>query len=73
MEIIQNKSLIELNTFGIDVLAKYYTSIESIKDLKYLLENPIYKENKLFIISVSFPLVSTLINLPFLLFELARI
>jgi len=50
MEIIQNKSLIDLNTFRIDVNAKYFISIQSVEELQSLFENPIYKKNELFVL-----------------------
>jgi len=50
MEIIQNKSLIDLNTFGIDVRAKYYSTVESIEDLQSLSKNELFKKNRLFVL-----------------------
>ena len=50
MQIIKNKSLANLNTFRIDVNAKYFSSINSIQELQSLCEHSIYSENELFIL-----------------------
>jgi len=50
MQIIKNKSLANLNTFRIDVNAKYFSSINSIQDLQSLCEHSIYSKNELFIL-----------------------
>jgi UDP-N-acetylmuramate dehydrogenase len=39
-------SLKPFNTFGIDALAKYFTSIESIDDIKELIQRPEYVNNE---------------------------
>ncbi len=50
MQIIKNKSLANLNTFRIDVNAKYFSSINSIQELQSLCEHSIYSKNELFIL-----------------------
>ena len=50
MQIIENKSLANLNTFRIDVNAKYFSSINSIQELQSLCEHSIYSKNELFIL-----------------------
>ena len=50
MQIIENKSLANLNTFRIDVNAKYFSSINSIQELQSLCEHSIFSENELFIL-----------------------
>ena len=50
MQIIENKSLANLNTFRIDVNAKYFSSINSIQELQSLYEHSIYSKNELFIL-----------------------
>lgn len=47
MEILQNKSLKNYNTFGVDVVAKRFVTITSVDDLQQLLE----KEKDIFLIS----------------------
>ncbi len=48
MQIFQNYSLKKLNTFGLNVSAKYFTEISSTDDLQNLLNDKNYqKENKL--------------------------
>lgn len=46
MIISSNISLKPFNTFGIDALAKYFTSIESIDDIKELIQRPEYVNNE---------------------------
>lgn len=46
MEIEQNKSLIELNTFGLPVLADYFVEVTSVEEFKMLIQEPLYKKNK---------------------------
>ena len=43
MEILQNVSLKEFNTFGIDVKAAYFTEVESLEDLKKLMYEDEFK------------------------------
>lgn len=43
MNILENFSLQHLNTFGIDVLARYYVEINSIREIKDFLKLPFYK------------------------------
>jgi len=48
MTILENHSLLNYNTFGIDVSAKYFATIDSVENLTTLLNNTTYKtENKL--------------------------
>lgn len=50
MKIFENYSLINENTFHLDVKAKYFAIITSVDELKDLINNNLYKEvNKLFI------------------------
>jgi UDP-N-acetylmuramate dehydrogenase len=46
MIISSNISLKPYNTFGIEAFAKYFTSVESIDNIKELLQNDIYKNNE---------------------------
>ncbi|HLP49895.1 MAG TPA: UDP-N-acetylmuramate dehydrogenase [Chitinophagales bacterium] len=46
MRIEENKSLDNLNTFGITVGAKYFVEIKSVEDFAALTQNEIYKSNK---------------------------
>lgn len=41
-QILENINLKHLNTFGIDVFAKYFTEIDSVDDLKELTQNKIF-------------------------------
>lgn len=50
MKIIQNKSLKSLNTFGVEADAKYYINITSQDQLKKLVNEPVFLENKYFIL-----------------------
>lgn len=45
MQIEENKSLKEFNTFGIDCLAKYYVSVTSVSELKQILSNPSFNDH----------------------------
>lgn len=46
MIISSNISLKPYNTFGIDSSAKFFTSIQSIENIKELLQSAEYKNNK---------------------------
>lgn len=46
MIISSNISLKPYNTFGIEAFAKYFTSVETIDNIKELLQNDIYKNNE---------------------------
>mgnify|MGYP001158446945 CR=1 FL=1 len=50
MQIVENKSLEKLNTFGIDVKARFYTTIRSIEELRTISESDIYRNNDLFVL-----------------------
>ncbi len=50
MPLLENHSLKQLNTFGIDVNAKLYADILSENDLIAVFSNPVVKENKLLIL-----------------------
>jgi UDP-N-acetylmuramate dehydrogenase len=50
MPLLENHSLKQLNTFGIDVNAKLFADISSEADLTEIFSNPIVKENKLLIL-----------------------
>ncbi|MFN0257438.1 UDP-N-acetylmuramate dehydrogenase [Pedobacter ureilyticus] len=50
MPLLENHSLQQLNTFGIDVNAKLFTNISSEADLTEIFSNPIVKENKLLVL-----------------------
>jgi len=50
MPLLENKSLKQLNTFGIDVNAKLYAEISSQADLVEVFSNPVVKENKLLVL-----------------------
>ncbi|MNK78827.1 UDP-N-acetylenolpyruvoylglucosamine reductase [compost metagenome] len=50
MPILENHSLKQLNTFGIDVNAKLYVDISSEADLGEVFSNPVVKENKLLVL-----------------------
>lgn len=41
MKLIENYSLKALNTFGIDVCAKFFTEVESKEELKEIIKNPV--------------------------------
>jgi len=42
----ENKNLKTLNTFGLEVYGRYFTTIHSKEELKELISEPIYKANK---------------------------
>ncbi|MES2568286.1 MAG: UDP-N-acetylmuramate dehydrogenase [Bacteroidota bacterium] len=46
MIISSNFSLKSYNTFGIEAYAKYFTSVQSLKNIQELLQNASYKDNK---------------------------
>ena len=46
----KNKSLLEYNTFGIDVNAKYFTSFSSLKELKELASSILFSNEKLLVL-----------------------
>ncbi len=48
MEILENHSLLKYNTFGIDISAKFFSSIDTVDSLSEVLNNKTYKnKNKL--------------------------
>ena len=47
----KNFSLRELNTFGFDVKAKYFQELESLDDIRLLIDNPEFKQSRLLILS----------------------
>lgn len=46
MRFEEHKNLKNLNTFGLEAFAKYYTEIDNVEDLSLLYKEPIYKDNK---------------------------
>ena len=50
MNIIENYPLLKLNTFGVDVKAKYFTSINSINELIELTKTNVFKDLELLIL-----------------------
>jgi len=50
MEIIKNQSLLKLNTFKVDVNAKYFVVVKSGKDLSEILKSNLFIENKFLIL-----------------------
>ncbi|MBM4170941.1 MAG: UDP-N-acetylmuramate dehydrogenase [Ignavibacteria bacterium] len=50
MKLIENQSLKNLNTFGVDVKAKYFAEVESEIELFELLNSSYFKENKYLIL-----------------------
>lgn len=50
MPLLENHSLKQLNTFGIDVNAKLYADVYSEADLAEVFSNPLVKENKLLVL-----------------------
>src|SRR4051812_45036426 len=50
VNIRENVSLKALNTFGIDVNARYFTEIHSEKEFSELLASPVYRSNEKLII-----------------------
>lgn len=50
MKIKENISLLPYNTFRIDVKAKFFVEVESVDDLKELVESDVFKNNKQFIL-----------------------
>ena len=50
MNIIENYPLLKLNTFGIDVKAKYFTSINTINELIELTKTNVFKDLELLIL-----------------------
>ncbi|MFA8341554.1 MAG: UDP-N-acetylmuramate dehydrogenase [Rhodothermaceae bacterium] len=50
MEIIQNQSLLKLNTFRVDAKAKYFTVIKSENDLKEILKTDLFIQNKFLVL-----------------------
>ena len=47
----KNFSLREFNTFGFDVKAKYFQELESLDDIRELIDNPEFKQSRLLILS----------------------
>lgn len=50
MIISENQSLLEYNTFKIDVKSKFFTIINTVEELKILLKEPVFKENRFLIL-----------------------
>ena len=50
MNIIKNYPLLKLNTFGVDIKAKYFTSINTINELIELTKTNVFKDLKLLIL-----------------------
>lgn len=50
MKIIENQSLKNLNTFGLDVNARFYTEVESIEQIREVLQSAKFKNTPLLII-----------------------
>ncbi len=50
MIISKNQSLLEYNTFKIDVKSKFFTIINTVEELKILLKDPIFKENRFLVL-----------------------
>lgn len=50
MEIFHNKSLKELNQYGVDVKAKYFVTLNSLEDLDELKDSELLKEDRILIL-----------------------
>jgi len=50
MDIKQNYQLKDLNTFGVEVTARFFVAIETVQDLRELLVSEVFKNNKHFIL-----------------------
>ena len=50
MNIQRDVSLEELNTFGIKVNARYFAEISSVEDLQALIQETLFKENKVLLL-----------------------
>ena len=50
MNIIENYPLLKLNTFGVDVKAKYFTSINTINELIEATKTNVFKDLELLIL-----------------------
>ena len=50
MNIIENYPLLKLNTFGVDVKAKYFTSINTINELIEVTKTNVFKDLELLIL-----------------------
>ena len=48
MKTIENYSLLNNNTFGVDVNARYFIEYDSVEELQYLLRSDLLQENKFF-------------------------
>ena len=48
MKTIENYSLLNNNTFGVDVNARYFIEYDSVDELQYLLRSDLLQENKFF-------------------------
>ena len=48
MRTAENQSLLEYNTFGIDVTAKYFVEYASVEELRQLLASDLLRDNKFF-------------------------
>ncbi|MFO0356935.1 MAG: UDP-N-acetylmuramate dehydrogenase [Sphingobacteriaceae bacterium] len=46
----ENKNLKPYNTFGLEVSSRYFTEVNNVNELKLLLQEPLFKENKKLII-----------------------
>jgi UDP-N-acetylmuramate dehydrogenase len=51
MEILENISLKNYNTFGIDCKAKFFIKIQKVEELRFLIDNPIFQTNRRFVVS----------------------
>ena len=50
MKVVENKSLRELNTFGLEVKAKLFAEVVSVEELKGILKEPWFSEVPLFVL-----------------------
>ena len=50
MNIIANYPLLKLNTFGVDVKAKYFVSINTVNELIELTKTKVFKDSQLLIL-----------------------
>ena len=53
MRTLENFSLLNHNTFGVDVTANYFVEYDNITELQQLLGSDLLKENKFFHIEVA--------------------
>ena len=50
MEILKNVDLIDNNTFKLHSICKYFCEIKNLQDLMQLIDNPLFLENKKYIL-----------------------